>query len=195
MNQYVTGAMIRKLREKRKLTQQELAEKLHVSPQAISKWETGQGFPDISLLEPLASVLEISLPELFSGQEIENTNRSFKMQKGAFYICPVCGNVIFSSGEALISCCGITLPSQKAENPETEHEIFVERVEDEYYVTLDHPMTRDHHISFLAALGDDQIQLQKLYPEQPAEARFKIRGVRRILAYCKHHGLYERKVH
>ncbi|MBQ2677381.1 MAG: helix-turn-helix transcriptional regulator, partial [Firmicutes bacterium] len=53
MDRYVTGAVIRELREKKKLTQEELAEKIYVSGKAVSKWETGQGFPDISLLEPL----------------------------------------------------------------------------------------------------------------------------------------------
>lgn len=57
MNQYVTGAVIKELREKCGLTQAELADKLNVSSKAISKWETAKGYPDISLLEPLASIL------------------------------------------------------------------------------------------------------------------------------------------
>ena len=58
MNNYITGAAIKALREKNRLTQQQLAEKLCVSDKAISKWETGKGFPDISLIEPLANVLQ-----------------------------------------------------------------------------------------------------------------------------------------
>ena len=61
MDRYVTGAVIRRLREKKKITQEELAEMIHVSGKAVSKWETGQGFPDISLLEPLAKALDISV--------------------------------------------------------------------------------------------------------------------------------------
>ena len=53
MNKYVTVAVIRKLRENKKMTQEELADIIHVSSKAVSKWETGNGFPDISLLEPL----------------------------------------------------------------------------------------------------------------------------------------------
>ena len=52
MDKYVTGAVIRKLREDKKMTQEELAGKLFVSSKAVSKWETGQGFPDVSLIEP-----------------------------------------------------------------------------------------------------------------------------------------------
>ena len=114
MDKYVTGAVIRKLRENKKMTQEELAEKIFVSSKAVSKWETGQGFPDISLLEPLAKALNISVIELLSGEDIRNQNRSFNMAKGKFYVCPVCGNVIRSTGEAVVSCCGITLPPLEA---------------------------------------------------------------------------------
>ena len=81
MNNYITGAAIRALREKKRLTQHQLAEKLCVSDKAISKWETGKGFPDISLIEPLANTLQVSLPELLSGEQIINTNRSANILK------------------------------------------------------------------------------------------------------------------
>ena len=191
MNRYVTGAVIKRLREQRKLTQEELAERIHVTGKAVSKWETGQGFPDISLLEPLAKELGISVIELLSGEDVRNENRSFNMLKGQFYVCPVCGNVIRSTGEALISCCGITLVPAGPEEPDPEHEIFVESVEDEYYVSLAHPMTKDHYISFLAAVSDQGIQFIKLYPEGNAEARFKRSRVRMLYAYCNRHGLFE----
>ena len=63
-------------------------------------------------------------------------------------------------------------------------------MEDEYYVYLLHPMTRTHHISFLAALSDQDMQLRKLYPEGGAEARFKLGGVKDLYACCNHHGLF-----
>ena len=115
MDRYVTGAAIRRLRERKKMTQEELAEKIFVSGKAVSKWETGQGFPDISLLEPLAGVLGISVIELLSGEDIRNVNRSSDMARSRFYVCPVCGNAICSAGEALVSCCGITLPALEPE--------------------------------------------------------------------------------
>ena len=190
MDKYVTGAVIRKLREKKKITQEELADMIHVSGKAVSKWETGQGFPDISLLEPLAKALDISVIELLSGEDIRNLNRSSNMAKGKFYVCPVCGNVITATGEAVVSCCGITLPPLEAEAMDEEHEIRKEVVEDEYYVSVDHPMTKEHYISFLAAVSDFGVQLVKLYPEGNAEARFKIDRVRKIYAYCNRHGLF-----
>ena len=190
MDKYVTGAVIRKLRKDRKMTQEELADRLFVSSKAISKWETGQGFPDISLIEPLAQALDISVIELLSGEDIRNSNKASNMTRGRFYVCPVCGNVIRTTGETVISCCGITLPALDAESPDAEHHISIEVVEDEYFVTLDHPMTKEHYISFIAAVSDQGIQLVKLYPEGAAAARLKIGGVKQIFAYCNRHGLF-----
>lgn len=191
MDRYVTGGVIRSLREGKSMTQEELAERLHVSSKAVSKWETGKGFPDISLLEPLARALDISVIELLSGDQICNKNRSANMVRGKLYVCPVCGNVIQSTGEAVVSCCGIILPPLESEEPDREHRIQVETVEDEYYVTLDHPMTREHYISFLYAVSDQGTQLLKLYPEGSAEGRFKINRVRKLYAYCNRHGLFQ----
>ena len=190
MDKYVTGAVIRRLRETKRMTQEELAEKIFVSSKAVSKWETGQGFPDISLLEPLAKALDISVIELLSGEDICNTNHSANIAKGKFYVCPVCGNVIRSIGEAVVSCCGITLPPLAAEAADEEHQPRIEIVEDEYYVTIDHPMSKEHYISFLAAVSDRGVQFVKLYPEGAAEARFKINRVSELYVYCNRHGLY-----
>ena len=203
MDKYVTGAVIRRLRENKKMTQEELAEKIFVSGKAVSKWETGQGFPDISLMEPLAKALDISVIELLSGEDVRNRNRSSNVSRAKFYVCPVCGNVIQSIGEAVISCCGITLPPAIPEPaddaravPEPADDAYfmnIEIVEDEYYVMLDHPMTKDHYISFIAALSDQGIQFVKLYPEGNAEARFKRNRVEKLYAYCNRHGLFQVK--
>lgn len=190
MDNYVTGALIRKLRESKHLTQEELAERVCVSSKAISKWETGRGFPDIGLIEPLAKALGISVVELLSGADITNRNRSSDMKKCKFYVCPVCGNAIQATGEAVMICCGITLPPLEAEIHDTDHPISLEPVEDEYYVTVDHPMTKTHYISFLTAVSDQRIQFVKLYPEGEAAACFKVDRVERIYAYCNRHGLF-----
>ena len=190
MDNYITGALIRKLRENRHMTQEELADKVCVSSKAVSKWETGRGFPDIGLVEPLAKALGISVIELLSGTDIINRNRTADMKKSKFHVCPVCGNAILSTGEAVITCCGITLPPLEAEPAEEEHAIRLEPVEDEYYVTLDHPMSKTHYISFLAAVSDQAVQFVKLYPEGEAGTRFKVNRVERIYAYCDRHGLF-----
>ena len=89
MNQYVTGAVIKELREKYHLTQVELAEKLNVSDKTVSKWETAKGYPDVSLLESIAKVFKISVTELISGNAINNVNVSANMMRSKFYVCPV----------------------------------------------------------------------------------------------------------
>ena len=191
MDRYVTGAVIRRLRESKQMTQEELAEKIHVSGKAVSKWETGHGFPDISLLAPLAAALDLSVIELLSGEDIRNRNRVANMRRSQFYVCPVCGNVIQSIGTAVISCCGITLPPLDPEPADGEHTIRAENVEDEFYVTVDHPMTKEHYISFIAAVSDQGIQFVKLYPEGNAEARFKMSRVTSLCVYCNRHGLFQ----
>lgn len=191
MDNYVTGAVIKRLRENKKMTQEELAQKIFVTSKAVSKWETGKGFPDVGLLESLGKALDVSVIELLSGEDITNLNKSCNMAKGKFYVCPVCGNVILTTGEAVISCCGITLPPLEAEDPDEGHSLNVETVEDEYYVTMKHPMTKEHYISFIAAVSDQGVQLVKLYPEGNAQARFKISRVRKLFAYCNRHGLFE----
>ena len=190
MNQYITATTIKRLREKKKISQNKLAETLNVSDKAVSRWETGRGYPDITLIEPLAAALGVSVIELFSGDTVANTNRVSKMLRMKLYVCPVCGNVIQSSGEAIVSCCGITLPPLEAEPADEMHSVRVERIEDEYYIRLNHAMDKSHFISFITAVRDDGFETRKLYPEGSAEARFKISGTRFFYYYCNRHGLF-----
>lgn len=190
MNQYVTGAVIRELREKNNMTQAELAEKLCVSDKAVSKWETGKGYPDISLLGPIANVFGVSITELISGYSVNNVNVSANMLRSKFYVCPVCGNSFHTMGEAVIHCHGVLLTPCQAEETDENHMIFIEKVEDEYFVRVEHDMTKEHYISFMAALSPDKIQMVKLYPEGNAETRFKMSGVKKIVFYCNRDGLF-----
>ncbi|MBP3809291.1 MAG: helix-turn-helix domain-containing protein [Clostridiales bacterium] len=190
MDQYVTGEAIRTLREKAGFTQAELASKICVSDKTVSKWETGKGYPDISLLEPLSEALHVSITELLSGNLITNNNVSANMLRSKFYVCPVCGNIIHGTGESVVQCNGVTLVPEEPAKPDDKHFIRVERVEDEYFVSVDHEMTKQHYISFIAAVSDDGIQLKKIYPESAAEARFRIEGVRKFYCYCNRDGLF-----
>ena len=194
MNTYVTGNTIKQLRESRNLTQAELAERIGVSSKTISKWETAKGLPDITLLQPLAQALGISVIELMNGQQILNKNISANMMRCKFYVCPICGNIIHSAGDALISCCGVTLPALEAEEADEDHAITMEKVEDEQFITLSHPMTKEHFISFLAYVTSDRIQMVKLYPEGNAETRFQLRGMGYLYHYCNRHGLFRMKI-
>ena len=194
MNPYVTGTAIKQLREKRNLTQAELADRIGVSAKTVSKWETAKGLPDVTLLEPLAKALNISVIELMSGEHITNRNVSANMLRSKFYVCPVCGNIIHSMGDSLMSCCGITLPVLEAEEDHESHSVTIEPVEDEHFITVHHPMTKQHFISFVAYVTTDRMQLVKLYPEGNPETRLRLWGKGYLYWYCNRHGLFRRKV-
>ena len=86
---------------------------------------------------------------------------------------------------------GITLLPLEAEPADESHSINIETVEDEYYVTIAHEMSKTHYISFIAAARIDGFEIKKLYPESNAEARFKISGTKNFYYYCNHHGLFK----
>ena len=206
MSGYLTASTIKSLREHRGLTQRALADAVGVTDKAVSKWESGRGLPDISLVEPLAAALGISVAELLTGDVRQNANRAGNLLRARFYVCPICGNVVYALGEGSFSCCGVQLLPCEAEPAEsgkmaapTEelepgsagcHAISVERIEDEWYVTLDHPMRKDHFISFIAYVSTGGVAIQKLYPEQEAAARFRAGMSGVIYAYCNRHGLF-----
>jgi desulfoferrodoxin len=190
---YISGKTIKGLREKKKLTQKDLADRLMVSDKTVSKWETDRGLPDISILSELASALSVSVPELLTGDVAENKNRSANMKRSKFYVCPICGNVIYSVGAGAFSCCGIRLPELEPEEADENHRIQISHIENEIYVQIEHPMQKTHYISFIACVSDDSIQIKKLYPEQMADAYFRRGRSVRLYAYCNRHGLFEIK--
>ncbi len=194
MDNYITGATVKRLREAKGITQSQLADRIGVSSKAVSKWETAKGLPDVTLIEPLAKALGVSVMELMSGNTVINKNISSNILRSKFYVCPVCGNILRASGDAVISCCGITLPPLEAEETDASHEIKIERVEDEHFITVSHEMTKNHFISFIAYLTSDRVQFVKFYPEGNAETRFQLRGRGYIYIYCNKHGLMKMKV-
>lgn len=194
MDTYITGAAVKTLRERKGLTQAQLAEILGVSSKAVSKWETAKGLPDITLIEPLAKALGVSVMELLSGDPVINRNTSSNILRSRFYVCPVCGNIVRTVGDAVVSCCGIPLPPLEAEEPDEDHRITVEGVEDEHFITVHHPMTKSHFISFIAHLTSDRVQFVKLYPEGNAETRLNLRGRGYLYIYCNKHGLMRVKI-
>ncbi|MFR8336712.1 MAG: hypothetical protein ACLVAW_08520 [Eisenbergiella massiliensis] len=100
----------------------------------------------------------------------------------------------FIRWENAVSCCGITLPAQEAEETDDAHSFLIEQVEDESFVTVAHEMSKAHHISFLAWVTSNKLELLKLYPEQNAEGRFRLRGHGILYLYCNKHGLMKRNL-
>lgn len=187
---YVTGNTIKELREKKKYTQKELAERLKISDKAVSKWETNRGLPDIGIIEDLAKVLGVSIAELLTGDCRENENSAGNMKRTHFYVCPICGNIITSVGCGAVTCCGVLLPEQEPEKVEEGHQLVVETVDNEYSVTMAHPMTKIHYISFIAYVTSDAVEMVKLYPEQDISVRFRKKGHGFLYCYCNRHGMF-----
>ena len=71
MDQVKTGQFIKAIRKEKNLTQREVAEKLNISEKTVSKWETGNGLPEVGLMLPLCKLLEISANELLSGERLD----------------------------------------------------------------------------------------------------------------------------
>lgn len=144
------GALIRKLRLEKQMTQRQLAEKMGVAPKTISKWECAQGFPDVSLLPDLSDALGTDMTSLLSGQRNEKEKDGGNMKRIQFYTCPACGNILTATGGAEIACCGRKLGAMKARACDETHALHVEEMDGEWHVTLDHPMTKAHFIRFIA---------------------------------------------
>lgn len=194
MNNYELGKIIKKVREKKGLTQLELANIIGVSDKTISKWETSKGLPDITLIEPLAKALNISVIELISGYYVVNNNKSSNIEKSKLYVCPICSNIIHSMGKAVITCCGVTLPELEAEEVNEEHKIIVEKVEDEFLVKINHEMTKKHYISFIAYSSYNKFELIKLYAEGECQVRIPALNNIKLYIYCNKHGLMKQKI-
>ena len=190
MGSYVSNETIRALRTAQELTQEQLAQQVGVTAKAVSKWETGRGLPDASLLEPLAAALGVSLAELITGDVSVNENRSGNIKNSQLYLCPICGNVVWSMGGITASCCGVSLLPLEAEKGDDDHQLRIETIDGEHVVTVEHPMEKSHFVSFIAAINDNEVRLTKLYPQQDALARFAIRPGVRYFACCNRHGLF-----
>jgi transcriptional regulator with XRE-family HTH domain/desulfoferrodoxin (superoxide reductase-like protein) len=186
------GKLIRGLRAEKGMTQRQLAEQMGITEQAVSKWERGLGGPEISLLPALSSILGVNIEKILAGELQPNDNDRGNMKRIKFYVCPDCGGILTSTGEAEISCCGRKLNALKAEKGNENHMMNIQKVEDDYYVTVDHEMSKEHYISFVAYVGYDRVLLVRLYPQQNAEVRFPQMQGSKIFAYCNRHGLWEK---
>jgi transcriptional regulator with XRE-family HTH domain/desulfoferrodoxin (superoxide reductase-like protein) len=185
------GKLILSLRKEKNMTQKELADAMNLSDRTVSKWERGVGCPDVTLLSGLSNILGVNIERILAGDLDPNDNDGGNVNKVKFYVCPTCGNILFSTSEADTSCCGRKLTALTAKSELDGHVITIEEIEDDYFITIDHEMVRAHYISFVAFIGYDRVLIVKLYPEQNAELRFPKMHGKKLFAYCNNHGLFE----
>lgn len=188
------GNLIYQLRKDKNMTQKQIAYELNISDKTISKWERGQGCPDISLLKELSLVLEVSIEDLLSGEINSNESVGGNMNKIKFYVCSQCNNLMTATGEANISCCGKVLEPLSAKKENDDHLLNIEPVEDELFVTSNHEMIKKHYISFIAYVRGDRVLIVKQYPEWNMQFRFRKQGRGRLYYYCTKDGLYYQNI-
>ncbi len=191
MNLKDSGRLIAVLRKEKGLTQKQVADKLGVVAKTVSKWETGNGFPDVSSVERLAAVLGVSTETLLRGKLDKNGIDAGNIKKTRLCVCPACGSVVQGTGNFQISCCGKKLTPLRPQKADGEHEISVSVTDNEFYVRILHEMTKPHYISFLMYVGVDRYFLVKLYPEQDAAVRMPQMHGGKFYYYCTQHGLFE----
>ena len=189
-----TGSLIAALRREQNMTQKELAELLCLSDRTVSKWERGAGAPDVSLWSDLSEILGISVRDLLAGERTINPKDGGNMKRTKFYVCPHCGNILTASSAAQLTCCGEPLSPLEAKPEDSAHTISVETMDGEYYVSMQHEMSKAHYISFFACLTGDKLYLNRLYPEGDAAARFPRIGMGTLYAYCTDGGLYRKYI-
>lgn len=186
-----TGNLIAELRREKGLTQKDVAESLGICAKTVSKWETGRGFPDVSIIGELSRLFQVDISRLLQGEMPKIKPEVGNVKRTKFYVCEKCGNLLTSVGNAEIICCGRTLSPLSAKAADEAHRLNIEKIEDEYYITFSHPMTKEHYISFVSYVRFDRVLTVRLYPEQDGELRFpRMRGGK-MYYYCNNHGLFE----
>lgn len=184
------GKLILGLRKEKGLTQKQLADMMNISDRTISKWERGLGCPDVSLLHELSNTLGVNIEKILMGDLEPNSADGGNMKRIKFYVCPTCGNIMTATGEAEVFCCGRKLTALIPKPSDEKHHLVVETVENDYYVTFSHEMSKSHYLNFVAYVSCDRILLVRLYPEQSGEVRFpKVNGGKLYFS-CNRHGLW-----
>lgn len=182
------GRLIASLRKEKKLTQKNIADALGIQSKTVSKWECGLGCSDLSLWPELSTILGVDMKQMVEGEIPSNRPDSGNIDKVRFYVCSSCGNILVSTGSASIFCCGrkleSVLPGDTSDIP-----VMVEEIDMDYFITFDHPMTKDHYLSFAACVKSDRVFLNRLYPEQSPTCRFPVITGGKLYVYCVKHGL------
>jgi len=183
------GKLITALRKEKRLTQKHVADALGISNKTVSKWECGLGCPDLSYWPDLSVILGVDMAQMMEGEITCNKPDNGNIEKVRFYVCPSCGNILISTGCASIFCCGRKLEYLIPQTAKDTIDIRVEEVDLDYYVTYNHPMEKEHYLSFAAYVRSDKVLLNRLYPEQSPEFRIPASGGGKLYLYCVEHGL------
>lgn len=183
MDNKATGALIAQLRRRTGLTQAQLAMRLCVTAKAVSKWETGAGLPDISLLPALGELLGVEPGRLLGGELPQNAVSSGSMRNSVICYCPACGNLLVVAQRADVSCCGRRLPPLRPVRAEAGERLGVELIDGERVLTAGLPMEKDDYIPFTVWLSPDRVAVFRHFSEWEYRLRLPAYGHGRLIWY------------
>ena len=189
-----TGELLARLRKEKGMTQKQAAEILQVSDRTISKWERGAGLPDVSLWKGISALYGVEIEKMLDGNLQEKRMETGNMKRMKFYCCEHCGNILWSLGGGEISCCGRKLAPLQAQPMDGMHDVKIEAIGSEYYVSFSHEMKKEHYISFAALVSWDRVTVVKLYPEQAGELYLPRQRRGELYLCCSEHGLFRKKI-
>ena len=155
------GDLIYRLRKEKGHTQKQLADQLNLSDRTISKWERGHGCPDVALLSRLSAVFGVNIENILDGELPSNDFIGGNMKKSNYFVCPSCTNIVLATGDVTLSCCGRKLEPLEAKKATDDEKLTFTESDQEWFISSNHPMTKDHYISFLAFMTGNQFQLFK----------------------------------
>ncbi|MFD1739199.1 helix-turn-helix domain-containing protein [Bacillus salitolerans] len=184
------GKLIYSLRKEKGLTQKQLAEQMNISDRTISKWERGYGCPDITLLPSLSTLLGVNIEYILDGELSSNEFVGGNMRKSHYYVCQSCNNLLFSTGDSTISCCGKKLEQLVAKKALDDEKLSISEIDNEWFITSEHPMTKNHYISFIAFATGDRVEIIKMYPEWGLQSLIPKRKHGKLIWYDTQLGLY-----
>ncbi|PID24661.1 helix-turn-helix transcriptional regulator [Sporosarcina sp. P7] len=184
------GELIYTLRKEKGFTQKQLADQMNISDRTISKWERGYGCPDVTLLSNLSKLLGVNIENILDGEVLSNEFIGGNMKKSKYFVCPSCNNIVLATGNITLSCCGRKLEALQAMKASDEEKLTIEEVDNERFISSDHPMTKDHYISFIAFATGDHVQIIKQYPEWSFQTRLPLRKHGTLLWYDTQFGLF-----
>ncbi len=189
------GQLIFALRKDKGYTQQQLADLLNISNKTISKWECGAGCPDVSIWPELSSILGVEIQRLLEGKLEHNKPDIGRMDRTRFYVCPHCSNILTSTGQANVSCCGRRLKPLEPLQATAAHQLKIEEIDIDSFVSIDHTMAKDDYIAFIAYVKFDRVMIVRLYPEQEAQARLPLlRRGDTLYFYSTKEGLFRQRL-
>lgn len=184
------GQLIYILRKEKNMTQKQLADALYLSDRTISKWERGIGCPDITLLPQLSSLLDIPIENLLAGELPNEDDVGGNMKNSSYYVCPNCSNIGLATGNFSVSCCGRKLDPLVATKATEKQKLKVEEIDMQYSISAEHPMTKEHYVSFVAFATGDQIQIIKQFPEWALQVYIPKKKHGKLLWYDTKDGLF-----